>query len=302
MPDLENTFSWSLSRHRTFQDCPRRYWYHYYGSWGGWAPDAPAEARELYLLKNITNFDLAAGDCVHRAIERALQQWARGVATDPEQAVAWCKQEMQRALEESRAEAWRENPKRCTRFFEHHYGPPPDRATLERVAAKVGTSVRGFFGSAAYARIRETDPADWLPIEKLDSFVFEGTKVFAVPDFACRSDGEVILFDWKTGRRDDRNDDQVALYTLFAVAKWGADASKVRGAPVYLLEGGPFEPQRITPGDLDRVGALVRSSIEAMRSRLSDAAANVALREAYGARPGAVCRRCPFRGVCPDAR
>ena len=45
---LENEFSWSISRARTFKDCPRKYWFHYYGSWGGWEPDADPEARELY--------------------------------------------------------------------------------------------------------------------------------------------------------------------------------------------------------------------------------------------------------------
>ena len=72
MRPLENNFSWSFSRHRTFHDCPRKYWFHYYGSWEGWSDDAPAEAQELYRLKNITGLHLLAGDVVHRAIEAWL--------------------------------------------------------------------------------------------------------------------------------------------------------------------------------------------------------------------------------------
>lgn len=302
MPDLENTFSWSLSRHRTFEECARRYWFHYYGSWGGWDRDASPETRELYLLKKITNLDLAAGDIVHRAIERVLQDHARGKRSDPEAVVLWCKAEMQRAFRESKEETWRENPSRHTRFFEHHYGPAPERSTLERIAGKIGGSVRSFFASRAYARIREVDPEDWLPMETLDSFEFEGTKVFAVPDFACRVDGEVLLFDWKTGRRDERNSHQVALYALFAAARWGADLGRVRGAPVYLLDGGDFAPVSITAEDVGRVGALMRGSIAGMVARLDDAAKNVAVRARFEAQPGAACRKCPFRGVCPDAR
>lgn len=301
MADLENTFSWSLSRDRTFQECPRRYWFQYYGAWGGWAPDAPKEARELYLLKNITNLHLLAGDCVHRAIERVLAEWRRGQRSDPEAVVAWCKREMQRALEESRRGLWRENPKRHVRLFEHHYGPAPDRAALEKIAAKVGGSVRGFFQSQAFAVVKESDVALWLPVETLDSFLFEGTKVFAVPDFALRRDGEVVLFDWKTGRKDERNDDQVALYALFAAAKWGADPARVRGAPVYLLDGGRFEPQPVTAADMARVGARMRASIAEMRRRLADPERNDARRERFEPTPGAVCARCPFRAVCPEA-
>jgi hypothetical protein len=299
---LENEFSWSLSRARTFEECPLKYWFHYYGSWGGWEPDAPAEARELYLLKNVTNLHLIAGDTVHRAIQRALEDHARGQTTDPEKLVLWCKAEMQRAFVESREEAWRERPKQCARLFEHHYGPKPPRDFLVRIARKIGDSVRCFFRSKAFALIRETDPAEWLPMETLDTFDFEGTKVYAVPDFACRHRGEVLLLDWKTGQPDDRNDDQVVLYALFAAARWGADPDRVRGAPVYLANGGEYDPRPVSAEDRARVAERVRRSIAAMRERLEDPATNAADRAAFPASPGHPCRSCNFRGVCPQAR
>lgn len=299
---LENTFSWSVSRHRTFGECPRRYWFHYYGAWGGWEPDAPPEARELYLLKNITNLHLIAGDIVHRAIERALQEWANGNAPDPEALVLWCKGEMQKSFLESRAETWRESPKRFARLFEHHYGPPPPRPLLERIAVKVGTSVRSFFRSPSFGIIREVPPEGWLPMETLDSFDFEGTQVYAVPDFACRREDDVLLFDWKTGLKDDRNHDQLALYTIFAAAKWGVDPDRVLAAPVYLMRGGGFEAGRVPETERERVRALVRDSIRAMRERLHDPARNEARKEAFAPVPGRACRTCNFRAACPEAR
>ncbi len=299
---LENEFSWSLSRARTFEDCPLKYWFHYYGSWGGWEMDAPADARELYLLKNLTNLHLIAGDTVHRAIQRALEDLARGRETDPEQLVQWCKTEMQRAVHESLDEAWRERPKQCARLFEHHYGPRPQREFLVRIARKIGDSVRTFFKSKAFGLIRETDPAEWLPMETLDTFEFEGTKVYAVPDFACRHQGDVLLLDWKTGQPDERNSDQVVLYALFAAARWGADPDRVQGAPVYLLNGGGFEPRQVTPEDRARVAGMVRDSIAKMRGRLKEPTTNVADRSGFAPSPGHPCRSCNFRGVCPHAR
>jgi hypothetical protein len=300
---LENTFSWSLSRSRTFEECPRKYWYHYYGAWGGWEPDAPPEVRELYLLKNVTNLHLIAGDVVHRAIERSLQDVHRGVVPNAERVVLWCKSEMQRSYAESREGAWRADPKNRTRLFEHHYGPQPSRNFLVRIAQKIGGAVRVFFRSPAYGLIRETDPAEWLPMETLDTFVFEGTTVYAVPDFACRHRGEVLLFDWKTGRADGRNGDQVVLYTMFAAAKWAVDPDAVRGSPVYLGQGdGAFAPQSVSAADRERVGDLMRRSIRAMRERLADAATNTARVDDFEAVPGRACRSCNFRGVCPFAR
>ena len=299
---LENTFSWSFSRSRTFLDCPRKYWFHYYGSWGGWDDDAPADARELYRLKKITGLHLIAGDVVHRAIEQALHSWKQGVEPDAEALVAWCKGEMSRSFKDSKAGYWKDSPHRFTRLFEHQYGPTPTRDTLLKIAKKVGDSVRNFFISTAWGLIRESNPGEWLTMETLDSFEFEGTKVFAVPDFATRYGDDVLIFDWKTGRRVKANKDQVVLYALFAEAKWGVEADTVKAAPVYLLTGGKFEPERVTREDRERVAETMRTSIAAMRDRLADVETNTARKEDYEATPGHLCRWCNFRGVCPHAR
>ncbi|MHC4959761.1 MAG: PD-(D/E)XK nuclease family protein [Planctomycetota bacterium] len=299
---LQNTFSWSFSRSRTFTECPRKYWFHYYGSWGGWERDADPEARELYRLKKLTGLHLIAGDTVHRAIERALQTFKQGVTPDIEALVGWCKSEMSQALKDSREELWRENPSQFVRLAEHEYGPQPTRDTLVKIARKVGGSLRNFFVSVAYGMIKESDPERWLPMETLDTFDFEGTEVFAVPDFALRREDFVYIFDWKTGRKNKGNEDQVVLYALFAEAKWGADPDKVRAAPVYLLEGGTYDPQAVTEEDRERVRGMMRDSIGAMRERLADAEANVARKEDYEPLPGRACRFCNFRAVCPHAQ
>jgi len=299
--DLENTFSWSLSRNRTFSDCPRRYWFHYYGSWGGWDRGADEVAQELYRLKNVTNLHLIAGDVVHRAIERTLHLLRNGAEASVDDTVAWCKAEMQKAYRESQQELWRESPKRYTRLFEHHYGPQPTRDFLVKIARKIGESVRTFFSSTSFAIIKETDPNEWLAMENLDTFQFEGTKVYAVPDFAVRHRGEVLLFDWKTGRKDARNNDQLVLYAVFAAAKWGIDIRSIRGAPVYLMNGGNFDSRPVGPEDVARVGDMMRQSIAEMKSRLDDEANNVAVKDKFAPTPGFVCRSCSFRGVCPEA-
>src|SRR5262249_35706636 len=73
MGDLANVFSGSRSRNGGVQECRRRYFYHYYGSWGGWAPEAPPEVRRLYVLKQLTGRQGWAGRVVHQAIEMSLK-------------------------------------------------------------------------------------------------------------------------------------------------------------------------------------------------------------------------------------
>src|SRR5438445_13252233 len=72
MGDLANEFSWSRSRDGAFQECKRRYFYHYYGAWGGGDAAVAPEVRRLYILKQLASRQQWAGRTVHDAIELAL--------------------------------------------------------------------------------------------------------------------------------------------------------------------------------------------------------------------------------------
>src|SRR5919198_1800703 len=85
MPELLNEFSWSRSRDGAFQDCRRKYYYHYYGAWGGWDTAASEEVRRLYILKQLASRQQWAGRAVHDAIELALHglRDGRSVPVEP---------------------------------------------------------------------------------------------------------------------------------------------------------------------------------------------------------------------------
>src|SRR2546426_8104551 len=78
MGELANEFSWSRSRDNTFQECRRRYFYHYYGAWGGWDAGATEDVRRLYILKQLASRQQWAGRVVHEAIEIGFHPLARG--------------------------------------------------------------------------------------------------------------------------------------------------------------------------------------------------------------------------------
>src|SRR6476659_5684864 len=70
---LVNEFSWSKSREGIFNECKRRFWFQYYGSWAGWEPEADARARDIYVLKQLRTRHIWIGNIVHEAIERSLK-------------------------------------------------------------------------------------------------------------------------------------------------------------------------------------------------------------------------------------
>ena len=46
MAEFRNELGWSRSRAGSFDACPRRYWFDYYGSWGGWKESSETRTRE----------------------------------------------------------------------------------------------------------------------------------------------------------------------------------------------------------------------------------------------------------------
>ena len=77
--ELENKFAWSVSRDRAFRECPRQYYFSYYGYWNGWKKDAPERTREIYVLKQLKNRYMWIGQTVHDCIARSLKNISRGV-------------------------------------------------------------------------------------------------------------------------------------------------------------------------------------------------------------------------------
>jgi hypothetical protein len=45
---IKNEFSWSISRNKVFQTCPRQYYFNYYGYWGGWELDAAERTKQRF--------------------------------------------------------------------------------------------------------------------------------------------------------------------------------------------------------------------------------------------------------------
>ncbi len=55
-----------------FDSCLRRYYFHYYLSWGGWERQAPRIAREAFRLKRLTSLPLWRGQLVHYIATKVL--------------------------------------------------------------------------------------------------------------------------------------------------------------------------------------------------------------------------------------
>ncbi len=295
---LKNEFSWSKSRHGKLEECPRQYYYQYYGSWGGWERDADPAVRELYVLKKLTTRPAWAGSCVHDAAKRVLTSLRDGGAPPvAEQVIDDTRGRMRAQFRESRDRVYR--VRKAFGLLEHEYDEPVSDEEWRANWELVERCLQAFLGSRWLTLAAALPPERWLPIDELGSFPFEGTKIFAAPDFAYRTaDGGAVVVDWKTGQQRESDREQLLGYAMFARDTWGVPLERIECRVVYLPSANEDEV-RVGSEEVEAFAGRMRASIARMKALLDDPAQNLARIERFPATgDDRACRRCPFRRPC----
>lgn len=300
---FRNRFSWSISRDRMFQECPRRYYFNYYGYWGGWEPDAPARVRETYVLKQLANRHTWTGQVVHDCIKRSLENLARGIPVLPlEEILAITRDRMRRDFRASRAGDYRSNPKHACGLFEHEYGIEVPDEVWREAADHVDRCLTNFYTSEIYATLSRLDPDDFLEIERFSTFDLDGEEVTIKLDCATRERDRVVVWDWKTGKKESADAIfQLACYAFYASASYGVPIHRVT-ARRFELHGAELHEDTIGERALEELLTYIRGSIMDMRATLDDPDNNVASEDRFAkVSRREVCYRCSFLRVCkPD--
>jgi PD-(D/E)XK nuclease superfamily protein len=296
--DLANEFSWSRTRDAVFQECRRRYYYHYYGAWGGWDAAADPTAHSLYVLKQLGTRQMWAGRLVHEAVERSLLALQAGHALSEASLIDDTVRQMREEWKGSRDRVYRESPKR-TGLFEHEYGVPVRDSDWQALRDHVIRCLRNFHRLPLLGEIKRVSTDRWILIENIGSFPWEGTRVFTAPDFGYWNQGDRLqLIDWKTGGNGEDASLQLGGYALYALEVLGVDLPRVDLLEVNLREA------KVTshPWDevsLERVTEHIRLSVRSMKAYLKDPDKNLAEEANFEKTEDLrICRWCNFRGVC----
>ncbi len=299
--ELKNEFSWSKSRDGTFRECLRKYYFQYYGGWGGWLENADPRVRRIYVLKKLQTRQMWAGDHVHRRIQAVLNHFRQSL-TPPtaEQAAEATLNEMRDDFKNSRSGLYRENPNKACGLFEHEYKVSLPDSAWKEVADHAALCIRNFYASEVFTKIKSLPPVDWLEIEELSSFVLDGLKVFVQLDFAFRDGNQVMIYDWKTGHSDSsQNDLQLACYILYAVDRWKVPPAQV-SAVEFNLSSGKANARSLDEARIGEIKEYIRDSADEMLFPLSDPDTNTAQEESFDFTDDErVCRYCNFVKVCP---
>ena len=297
-------FVWSFARHETFQTCLRRYWYSYYGAWGGWRADAPATVRELYRLKRLFTRQQWTGRHIHQALDRLVTHHIADPAPPAELAARAASREldfMRDEFRDSRAEAVQPPQAAMSGLFEHEYRIDVPLLEWKAAADRVAAAVTAFCASLLWQRLRALPEGAILPIDRKTTFEIDGLAVRAHPDLAFRDGGHLCLYDWKSDRLPlAEHRLELGTYLLLALGRWTEDPAAVRATACNPVTGETAE-FTYTAEDVEDIRSFVRDSAEEMLFPLEDPAHNLApTPDSFDCTADpASCTDCPFLRACP---
>ena len=286
-----------------FQECPRKYYYQYYGSHNGWEDDAPAPARVSYRLKQLTNLPLEIGAAVHSAAAFAIQSARSGgqvptidilhtkVRNDLNQAYLQFK---------DRAE-WERAPRRRKMFHEFYYDTGLSDSAIAESKQRISSCLANLIVSQSF---RDAITAPFVEVKQVENFVtfdIEGTPVHGVPDLVYRlGDDSWTVTDWKSGQ-ENVDWEQLAVYGLYVQEQHGVQTANIQ-ARIEWLATGNAEDHSFSQDELDSTREKIKGSVSAMRKYLIDSAANRPReREAFPLRDDTSgCRYCKFYELDED--
>lgn len=296
--------SWSHSRDQIFQECPRKYYYHYYGAHNGWRNDAPQEAQTVYRLKNLLNLYLYFGETLHSVAEMYINHWEqKSIGYMREELYHRIRNLLNQAFKESLdPEQWWEAPKRRKMFAEMYYAKERElpKHAVGEIKKRMDVCLDHFLQCTSLHEVIRNPEYRLVESERLNTFFVQGNKVYVKLDALYRhEDGQYVIIDWKTGLEDERIEEQLQLYAYYLHEVQGVPLEKIEIRTEYLLA------EKCQKDTVDGRG------VEAIEQKIVDSAAEMDLMlvDPQGNQPRPIgdfrpalearsCRYCNYRQVC----
>ncbi len=299
MIGFKNEFSWSKSREEIFRKCQKQYYYHYYGSWGGWQRNCDERTRNTYVLKKLSNRHLWSGEKVHHAIRQILEaiREEKPVKSE-EEIIEQTLHGMRDDFRNSRDHLYWEAPQSCG-LFEHEYQLELPDEVWKDTAGHIEKCIRNFYQSPLLEEIKNIPKEQWLGLEELSYFLLNDIKVYVTIDFAVRTGDQILVYDWKTGSSVEQDHDlQMACYGWYAWQHWNVDPKKIKLMEVNLVRM-DITHHQITGVNLEKIQKMIFDSIQDMQFLLEDIGNNQANEERFATTENErFCSYCNFKKVC----
>ncbi len=296
-------FSWSNSRHKTFTECKKKYYFHYYLSHNGWLFQSDEVNKQTYRLKNIKNLPIALGEAIHDIIHDQLKAHLAGEPLFSEQHLKQtCKNELNQAFIDSKKhyDDWRMKPKKFNMLHEIYYDNELNPDDIDKIKEKIEVCINNLLNCKSYNEILANENLYVLEAEELKAFYFDDIKIYVVLDFVFRDrlSGKWVIVDWKTGNENRSDRDQLALYALYLMDKFKIKLENIEIRNEYL-QSGKTVTYTLNEEDIIEAKNLIVNSSDEMQTYLHDRSLNKPLSEDHFVETFSFrCKSCNFKEKC----
>ncbi len=298
MTDFKNEFSWSKSKNEMFNQCKRKYFLHYYGSWNGWDNNAEDRIKRIYYLKQLNTKEIWLGQIIHEVIKYVLDQFKVGNRISLSYSTAILRKKFEEGFIQSSLRKYNGFRSKAHRFLEDEYNIEISEEIKKELLKKAESCLTNFFNSDTFIEIKNSQISDWIYLEDFLNFNFEGNKIFLSMDFAMKKDDKVIIYDWKTGKeRSSEFDLQLTCYALYISEKLGISPEKII-TRIFNLSINKEDTFEINEKKLVEMKNYIRENVDKMKSFLEDVEKNIAKEENFPKEEGFYCSRCNFKKIC----
>ena len=300
-PEKSVFSEWSYSRRNMLEQCPRKYYYQYYGSKTKKSNIDPQKDKLLFL-KGLQNRYLRTGSLLHLVIRTYLKKIQQGEQWSLDRLLSWARKMYWIDWEFSRKyEPGTEIPggdHSPTLLLEFYYGLPDAELICSEAENQLTIALTNFMESQNFARFRESAYQTSTEIEKHirlkeGRFALNGTV-----DLIYWEDDTVVIVDWKTGSAGSNDDSlQMLAYAWWAKQRFGIPPNQIAVHLAYLT-GDTVSTYSISEKDLTRVEAKILQDLEQMQTAHRWGQQWTADAFTPYAQPK-VCDLCQFQGICP---
>lgn len=314
MGDFKNEFSWSPSRDALFKECRRKYYYNYYGSWGGWEKSkADNITRTLYVLKQLKSRWQWKGASVHNEIARILRQLvSTGRLTPIETSLKRVTDLMREEFRFSREGSyWGKDRglKEIIALFEHEYKVNIPGENWKKNHEEVIECIRNFYKSDILEKVKHLDKKAILSIDSITPtlFSFNQEKVYVNLDLAYCTEEKVEIVDWKTGESES-DQLQFVVYTIYAnevLSSFDKAQDRTPLEKISVIEYNLLTNQKtiykFSPDEIEKAKDYINRSIASMKSYFQDPLENIAIMTDFPRTEEEWrCESCNFKKICFD--
>lgn len=288
---------------KLLNECKRKYYMNYYGSYNGWNIGGNEQARRLYRLKNLKPLDALFGEVFHQTVQHSVRNFHKEIIN-----LDTFKQRLYRTLalkyRESKYcfEQWASYPKKYAMISEIYYNSDLTREQSDRLSEKIKTCSNNIFRSDSFQEIIRGNEAKVKEIEDLQHFIIQDLKAYVKLDtlFQSRLKNKWIIVDWKTSSRPlPEDEEQLLFYTFYVTQVHKIKPEDIETRVEYILLN-DSKTYIFNENDFEFVKGKLCRDIDVLKSYLIDADKNIPKSQENFKQQKSVlkCSRCNYREVC----